>query len=409
MPSYTWKGRNPRGEAVTGRLDATSEQAVAEELHAGGVTPVSITVEGDGTRAPSGWQILRSRSVNQQDLLVLSRQLHSLQRAGVPLLRALSGLQSAAPTPAQAALLAELRADLDQGRDLSAAMARHPAVFTAFYIAMLQVGELTGRLAEVFLRLSDHIAFELDVKARIKQALRYPAMVVIAMVLAMVAINLFVLPTFATVFAGFKAELPPMTRLLLGVSAFTVAWWPGLLAACGGAVMLVRMQLATAAGRYAWDRLKLRLPVAGPIIFKATIARFARGFALASSSGVPIGQALSVVARTVDNAFVGERIEQMRAGVERGEHLARSAALAGIFPPVVLQMIAVGEETGELDNLLLEVAALYERETDYGIQGLSAAIEPLLLTVMAALVLVLALGVFLPLWNLGQAAMGKPG
>ena len=258
------------------------------------------------------------------------------------------------------------------------------------------------------MRLSEHLEFELDVRARIKQALRYPIMVLVTIAIALVVINLFVLPTFASVFAGFKAELPLMTRILLGFSTWTVRWWPLLLALVIGAAWWLRAWLATPAGRYRWDRLKLRLPLAGPIILKATLARFARSFAIASKSGVAISQAMTVVAQTVDNAFIGERIQQMRDGVERGEALSRCAAATGVFTPIVLQMIAVGEETGALDTLLVDIAQMYERETDYAIKGLAAAIEPILLLVIGALVLCLALGVFLPMWNLGSAAMGRP-
>jgi MSHA biogenesis protein MshG len=345
--------------------------------------------------------------VNDEDLLLFSRQMATLNRAGVPLLRSLAGLQASTAKTALVNLLADLRASLDQGRELAGAMARHPGVFSPFYLAMIRVGEMTGKLTEAFARLAEHLEFELDVRARVKQALRYPTMVLIAIAVAVAVINLFVIPTFATVFAGFKAQLPLMTRVLLGVSGFTVTWWPLLLAATIGGIWGVRGWLATPAGRYAWDKAKLRLPIAGPIVQKATLARFARSFAMASKSGVPITRSMSVVAQTVDNAFIGQRIEQMREGVERGESLSRCAAAAGVFTPVVLQMIAVGEETGELDTLLVEIAQMYERETDYAIKGLSASIEPILLTVIGAMVLVLALGVFLPLWNLGQAAAGR--
>jgi MSHA biogenesis protein MshG len=264
---------------------------------------------------------------------------------------------------------------------------------------------MTGRLPEVFQRLAEHIEFEMDIRARIRQALRYPAMVVVAMGIALVVINLFVLPTFATVFAGFKAQLPLMTRLLLGFSAFTLAWWPALLFAGSAGVVALRSWLATPAGRYRWDRVKLRLPIAGPIVLKATLARFARSFALASRSGIPLSQAMTVVAQTVDNAWIASRIEQMRDGVERGGTLSRCAAASGIFTPVVLQMIAVGEEAGSLDDLMVEIAAMYEREVDYELKTLSSQIEPILITFLGALVLVLALGIFLPIWDLGQAAL----
>jgi MSHA biogenesis protein MshG len=229
------------------------------------------------------------------------------------------------------------------------------------------------------------------------------------MAAAIVILNIFVIPVFAKVFAGFNAELPLITRGLLGFSAWTQAWWPALLFGAGGAFWAFKRYVETPKGRYKWDGIKLRLPIVGEIVLKATLARFARSFALSSQSGVPVLQAMSVVAQTVDNAYIGVRIEQMRDGIERGESIARTAAATGVFTPVVLQMIAVGEETGELDNLLFEIAGMYERETDYAIKGLSAAIEPILLAVIAALVLLLALGVFLPLWNLGGAAMGKGG
>lgn len=409
MNAYAWRGRNQRGEVITGVLDADTEDAVADHLMATGITPVQISAKRNTLVAPTGggWQALRATPVNMEDLLLLSRQMHTLQRAGVPILRALAGLQASTAKRSLITLLEDLRSALDQGRELATAMARHPQIFTPFYIAMIRVGEMTGRLTEAFGRLAEHLEFELDVRERVKQALRYPAMVMIAIAIALVVINIFVIPTFATVFAGFNAQLPLMTRVLLGFSAWMLRWWPLLLAAAVAAAWALRAWLATPQGRYRWDKLKLQLPIAGPIVLKATLARFARSFAMASRSGVPISRAMTVVAQTVDNAFIGERVEQMRDGVERGESLSRCAAAAGVFTPVVLQMIAVGEETGELDTLLVEIAQMYERETDYAIKGLSSAIEPVLLTIIGVLVLVLALGVFLPLWDLGQAASGR--
>ncbi len=410
MSNFAFKGRNSRGELVEGVVDAASSDAVAAQLMAGGVVPVSIEAMPDavGAAVGSGWlQALLAKPITPEDALVLTRQLYTLQKAGVPILRALAGLEASTSHAGIVSLLQDVRASLDQGRELATAFARHPAVFSSFYVAMIRVGELTGRLTEVLQRLSEHLEFELDIRARIKQALRYPLMVLVAMGIALVVINLFVLPKFADVFAHFKTELPLMTRILLGFSAWAVKWWPLVLAAGIALTLAWRNWIATPGGRYAWDRFKLRLPIAGSIVLKATLARFARSFALASNSGVPISQAMTVVAQTVDNAYIGARIEQMRDGVERGESISRCATATGVFTPIVLQMIAVGEETGELDTLMTEIAQMYERETDYAIKGLSAAIEPLLLAVIGALVLVLALGVFLPLWNLGQAAMGR--
>ena len=411
MATYTWRGRNARGELVQGQIEAMTENAVADQLMAIRVAPVHIAAVPEvATKTTEGWwQVLNRRSISIEDVLIFSRQMYTLNKAGIPILRAFTGLQASSDNPALVDVLKDVRASLDQGRDMATSMARHPKVFGAFYVAMVRVGEMTGRLTEVFLRLAEHLEFERDVRERIKQAMRYPSFVVIAMLIAVVIINLFVLPVFAKVFAGFKADLPLITRGLLGFSSWMINWWPLLLVMVAASVVLVRSYLKTTQGRYNWDRRKLRLPVIGPIILKATLARFARSFALSSQSGVPLVQALTVVAQTVDNTFIGSRVEQMRDGIERGESISRCAAATGVFTPVVLQMISVGEETGELDSLLLEIADMYERDTDYGIKGLSTAIEPILLAFIGVLVLLLALGVFLPLWNLGQAAMGRGG
>ena len=411
MAVYAWRGRNARGEAVQGQLDALNENGVADQLMAMGVAPVHIGAMTEVAKATgdSWFERMGRKPVVVEDILVFSRQMYTLNKAGVPILRAFAGLEASSTKPAMVALLKDIRSSLDQGRELSAALARHMDVFGAFYISMIRVGEMTGRLTEVFLRLNEHMEFERDVRERIKQAMRYPVFVLIAMAIAVVILNIFVIPVFAKVFAGFNAELPIITRGLLAFSSWMLAWWPLMIAGLVGLGMLVRGYVRTPVGRYNWDSRKLKLPIVGEIIFKATLARFARSFALSSQSGVPLVQALTVVAQTVDNAFVGSRIEQMRDGIERGESISRCAAATGVFTPVVLQMISVGEETGELDNLLFEIAGMYERETDYNIKGLSAAIEPILLAIIGALVLLLALGVFMPLWSMGQAAMGKGG
>ena len=411
MATFDWRGRNNRGEVVQGQLEAMTEGGVADQLVAIGVAPVHIALaKATADAGAEGWfERLNRKPVVDEDLMIFSRQMYTLNKAGVPILRAFAGLQASANKPAMVDLLKDIRSSLDQGRELSAALMRHQNLFGAFYISMIRVGEMTGRLTEVFLRLNEHMEFERDVRERIKQAMRYPIFVMIAMAAAIIILNIFVIPVFAKVFAGFNTELPIITRGLLGFSNWMLAWWPLLIAGAFGASMLIKAYLKTEEGRYRWDSRKLKLPIIGEIILKATLARFARSFALSSQSGVPLVQALTVVAQTVDNAYIGSRIEQMRDGIERGESISRCAAATGVFTPVVLQMISVGEETGELDNLLFEIASMYERETDYNIKGLSAAIEPILLAVIAALVLLLALGVFLPLWNMGSAAMGKGG
>lgn len=407
MPHFAYRGRNARGELVRGVLENSDSGAVADQLLNSGVSPIEISPSaGPKERAGEAWFAgLVAGKVTLEDMLLFSRQMYSLLKAGVPILKSLAALQESATRIGFANMLQDVRASLDSGRDLSTAMRRHPKIFSPFYISMVRVGELTGALEEVFLRLFNHVEFEREIKEKVSQALRYPIFVVVVMAVALVIVNIVVIPAFARIFAGFKAELPFMTKALLGFSDFMVQYWPVLLGAAVGAYVLFRVWVGTPAGRYIWDRTKLRVPVAGRIVLKATLARFARSLSIALKSGVPIVQALSVVEQVVDNTYVGQRIEQIRDGVERGESLLRTAVTTGVFTPVVLQMIAVGEETGELDDLLREVADMYQREVEYELKTLSSQIEPILIVLLGILVLILALGVFLPMWDLGQAAL----
>ena len=410
MPFFSYKARNASGELLTGVMEGADSGAVADQLFSTGATPVEILVtkKAATTGADIGWwQRLTEKKVSSMDVQLFSRQLYTLLKAGVPIMRGLAGLQESAISPAFGRIIKDVRESLDAGRELSAAMARHPTVFTPFYLSMVRVGEMTGRLDEVFLRLFDHLEFDRDMRARVKSATRYPTFVIAAMIIAMVIVNMFVIPQFVKVFASFNAELPLMTRILIGTSAFMVAYWPLLLVLTIAAIAGFKAWLRTVPGRYTWDRYKLRFPIAGKIILKGTMARFARSFALSSTSGVPIVQALTVVSQTVDNAYLCARVEQMRDGVERGDSILRTSVAAGVFTPVVLQMIAVGEESGSLDDLMDEIAQMYEREVDYELKTLSAQIEPILITFLGAMVLVLALGIFLPVWDLGKVALHK--
>ena len=410
MPFFAYKARNASGDLLQGVLEGADSGAVANQLFATGATPVDIVETKKAVTASSDiglWQRLTEKKVTSMDVQLFSRQMYTLLKAGVPIMRGLAGLQESAISPAFGRVIKDVRESLDAGRELSAAMARHPTVFTSFYLSMVRVGEMTGRLDEVFLRLFDHLEFDRDMRARVKSATRYPSFVIAAMIIAIVIVNIFVIPQFKTVFAGFKAELPLMTRILIGTSAFTVNYWPALLTVTIGGVAGFKAWLRTTGGRYRWDRMKLRFPVAGKILLKGTMARFARSFALSSGSGVPIVQALTVVSQTVDNAYLCARVEQMRDGVERGESILRTSIAAGVFTPVVLQMIAIGEESGSLDDLMDEIAAMYEREVDYELKTLSSQIEPILIAFLGAMVLVLALGIFLPVWDLGKVALHK--
>ncbi|MCF8197359.1 MAG: type II secretion system F family protein [Sulfuritalea sp.] len=411
MPNFAYRGRNSAGEIEQGVLEGATAGAVADLLFGRGVTPMEIkptTASIGGTEGGSGINFkLFKQKVEHMDVLLFSRQIYTLLRAGVPIMRALAGLQESSTNSAMKDVLQDVRESLDSGRELSLSLARHPKVFTPFYLSMVRVGEMTGRLEEVFLRMFDHLAFERFMQDQVKSALRYPSFVVAAMGIAIVIVNIFVIPAFAKVFKGFGAELPLMTRILIGFSDFMLNWWHVLLLGIVGGIFAFNTWRKTTKGRYTWDRFKLNIPIAGKIVRKATLARFAASFALASRSGVPIIQALTNVAETVDNAYISDKVEKMRDGVERGESILRTSIAAGVFTPVVLQMIAVGEESGALDDMMKEVADMYQSEVEYELKTLAQQIEPILIISLGIMVLILALGIFLPLWDLGKVTMKK--
>jgi MSHA biogenesis protein MshG len=411
VPQFAYQGRNARGELVKGVIEGADSGAVADQLFNTGITPVHIDEARAGAvavaGAAAGLQLrLGEPRVELADLMLFSRQMHTLLKAGVPIVRGLAGLQESSQNPTLRKALAEVRESLESGRELSLSLRQHPKVFTGFMVSLVRVGELTGRLDEVFMHLAEFFAFEKKMREDIKAALRYPLIVILALTAAMFVVNIFVIPAFSKIFASFKIQLPLMTRALMATSEIFVAYWPLMIVGIVAAVLGARLYVGTPGGRYRWDGLKLRLPVVGELIHKATLARFSRSFALSGKSGVPIVQALAVVANVVNNAYLESRILQMRDGIERGESILRTAVATGVFNPVVLQMVAVGEETGEIDALMTEIADMYEREVTLEVEGLTAKIEPILLVVMGVLVLILALGVFLPMWDLAAAARG---
>lgn len=409
MPNFAYKGRDAAGKLVEGVLDGQSAGGVADVLLGRGITPLSIgEIKGKfASTAAIGEITLFKPKVEHVDILLFSRQLHTLLKAGVPIMRALAGLQESATNPSMRDVIGDVKESLEAGRELSVSLARHPKVFGSFYVSMVRVGEATGLLDEIFLRLFDHLEFERYMREQVKSALRYPMFVVLAMAVAIVVVNIFVIPAFAKVFQGFGAELPLMTRILLGFSNFMINWWPALLGSIVAAIFAFRAWTKTSRGRMQWEALTLRFPIAGKILRKAAMARFARSFALSTRSGVPVMQALSNSAQTVDNSYIAAKIEGMRDTVERGESVLRAAIASRFFTPVVLQMVSVGEESGALDDMMDEVGQMYQREVEYELKTLGQQIEPILIVCLGGLVLILALGIFLPMWDLGKVALKK--
>ncbi len=405
MPSFRYRARGARGDLLDGVLDAPTPDAAAAQLLNGGITPVEIVpAEYRQSLFDRLRRSLRASRPDIAELLLFTRQMYTLLKSGVPIVRGMRGLAESSGNPLMMEVLEEITSDLESGRELSSALARFPEVFSTLFQSMVRVGENTGRLEEAFLRIGQYLELEKETRDRVRAALRYPTIVIVAIGIAIGVINVLVIPAFADVFDRWEMELPWATTLLIFTSELFVAWWVHMLVGLAALVFAVRRYVATESGRYRWDKLKLRLPIVGGIVHRATLGRFARAFAIAFRSGVPLIQALTVISRALDNEYVGDRVLQMRNGIERGDTLTRTAASTGLFTPLVLQMMAVGEESGALDDLLEEVAGFYEREVDYELKNLSAAIEPVLIVAVGVMVLVLALGVFLPMWDLASGA-----
>ena len=406
MAQFKYIGRDQQGNTLKGEVEANSKELAVDLVMQKGILPSQLSEKKSGGKSFEFSELLAPH-VKLSDLIIFSRQIYSLTKAGIPILRAVNGLADSSHSKVLKEALYDLLDRMHNGYSLSAAMAANPRVFTQLYISLIQVGENTGQLDRVFLQLSQYLEQELETNKRIKAAMRYPTFVLIVLAVAMVVLNIYVIPVFSSMFAKFNAELPWTTQVLLATSSFFVNYWSYLLAIIVAAISSIKMWLDTKNGSYLWDKWKLHIPVIGSVIERSLLARFSRSFAMMLSAGVPLNNGLYLVAYAVDNSYLKERILSMRTGIESGETLLKTASGAGLFTPLVLQMIAVGEETGQIDELLNEAADFYEREVDYELKNMTAKIEPILISIVAVMVLILALGIFTPMWDMMGAMKGR--
>ena len=392
---------------MQGVIEATSSDAVASQLIENGLTPVHIEPTAKRVENAIQFEKLFPPKIHSGDLIQFSRQMHSLLKAGVPILTAFSGLTEITKNETMKETIKNVSLSLESGRDLATSMNEHPKVFNMFYVSMIRIGETSGNLDAIFLQLAKYMERDKKTRDQIKSAVRYPIFVLVSIAVALVVINIFVIPAFSKMFAKFGADLPWATSILMATSTFTLNHWPELLTTLVGGIVWLRYYIGTEKGLYLWDKRKLQLPMVGDLIHRATMARFARLFSMSTRSGVPLITALTVVARALDNKFAEARVLNMQTGIERGESISNTAAATGMFDHLVLQMMSVGEQTGSMDELLQEVAEYYDSEVEYELESLSAAIEPVLTIVIGVIVLILALGVFLPMWNIASVALNK--
>jgi MSHA biogenesis protein MshG len=413
MATFNYIGRVASGSQVKGTIEAANSDAVAEQLSRQGIMPVAIN---QSEKKPNGsndlahidiGELLGFAIISLDELIVFCRQMYALVRSGVPILRAINGMAESSTSEKLKVALIDIGSQLEGGYALSTALNKHPKLFSPLFISLIHVGENTGQLDGSFLKIATYLEREQETRKRIKTALRYPSFVLAALVIAMVILNIFVIPTFANMFAKLGADLPLATKMLITSSNFFLDYWPHLLIASVFGFFALRHFLKTDAGMYWWDRLKTKLPIVGGIIERSILSRFSHSFSIVLKAGVPLTTGLTLVADAVDNTYMREKILAMRSGIESGESLLRSANNSKLFTSLVLQMIAVGEETGRVDELLEEVGDYYEREVDYELSTLTARIEPIMIAIVAAMVLILALGIFTPMWDMMSAFKGK--
>ena len=315
-------------------------------------------------------------------------------------MKALEGLEETTENPALKKSIGKLKESLDEGLDLTQSLERQQDIYPAIFISLVHIGETTGKLAEVFKDLSKYLKKEHETKVKVKSALRYPTIVLVIIAIGLTIVNVFVIPNFADMYANFNAELPLPTRILMAFSDFMINYWYICLGVPALLVFAFIKYISTDKGKLKWHTKMTKLPLFGKLILQSSITRFARSLSITSAAGVPMVHALKIIAPSVGNVYIEGKINEMRAGVERGESIALNIKRSGIFPPLVLQMISVGEEAGTLDEMIQEVADYYEREIEYTIEALTAAIEPLMVVVIGSIILVMALGIFLPMISL---------
>jgi len=401
MPLFQYRARSSEGQLISGQMEGDDSNSVARQLTRVGTTPLAIEqVTQHAISMIQVQQWFQSSKVEIHDMVMFARQMYTITKAGIPLIAALRGLESSMQNPLMKKTLFELAEELESGVGLSAAMKRHPKVFDDLFVGIVSIGESSGRLEEAFEQLGEYMERDMETAKSIKSALRYPSFVMMALALGLVAINIWVIPAFVDMFEKFGADLPLATRILLGTSALFVNYWPLMLTVLVAGAFAVRRFLDTPGGKAVWGRWKLKLPLVGDIIDRGSMARYSRSFSLMMRSGVPLPQALDLCSQVIDNPFLADKIQDMRAGVERGESLLLTHTNSRMFSPLVLQMIGVGEESGSVESLLEDVAEFYEREVDYDLKSLSDKIEPILIVIMAGFVLILALGIFLPMWSM---------
>lgn len=399
---YSYRVRDKSGRIVSGEVEGDSVTLVAKALRDRGMVPLQVE-EKQSSLLQTEIKIpgLSSR-VKAKEIVIFSRQFATMVNSGLSLIRALTVLEEQTESDALREVLGNVRTDVERGTSLSAAMDRHPKIFTDLYVSMIRAGEIGGVLDETLLRLADILEAQLKLRSKIRSAMAYPAVIGFLIVAVTTAMIVFVVPVFTNLYdeLGNGASLPLPTQVLVGLSTVIKGFWWLLILIAGFSIWGFRRWISTDGGRLIWDTIKLKLPVFGGLAQKTALSRFSRTLAVLSRTGVPILQAIDIVADTSGNRLVAKALEEVKDSVRAGESLAAPLSRHSVFPPMVVQMMTVGEETGELDGMLAKVADFYEGEVEDTVNALTSLIEPLLIVVMGVTVGGILISLYLPIFNI---------
>jgi type IV pilus assembly protein PilC len=400
MPLYEYTARDVTGKVLAGAIEAESDATVTQKLREMGffITNLQRKTEPVGV----GEWFAKFRGIGLKDLAVFSRQFSTMVNAGLSLVRTLAILEDQTTQKQLKEVIAAVRTDIEGGATLSSALAKHPAAFSNLYVNMVKAGEAGGVLDDVLIRLANFLEKELQLRQKIKSATTYPILLATAAISALLFMTVVIIPQFASFFKelGSNAQLPLPTQIAMGVSQLLRKFWYLIIACLGGVLYALRTYVRTPQGKGHYDLVKLRLPILGPVNKKIIIARFSRTFGTLVASGVPIMQSLEVVGKAIDNVSVAKAVESVRSSIREGESIAVPLQASGMFPPMVIQMVKVGEETGSLETMLTKVADFYDAEIENTVASLTSILEPVLIVGMGIVIGAMLISLYLPIFNL---------
>lgn len=399
MTTFSYRALDRQGGHLSGEVAGESKAAAAAQLRLRGLTVIDI----DAKSAPPtvGELLDRVKPVKSREITVLARQLATMVSSGLSLLRALYVLEEQTESSKVRRAVSEVRQDVEAGLALSQAMAKHPRVFNDLFVAMVKAGETGGNLEEVLMRVADQLEKDDNLKRTVRAAMVYPLLIGAFAIVVLIGMVTFIIPIFADMFSDLGGELPALTQIMINVSnAFRSFWWAFLLVPIAAVFVFVKWK-RTDKGQLMWDAFKLRLPIKiGSIVRKIAVARFARTLGTLTSSGVPILQALSITAQTAGNRCISDPMKEVQERVREGQSLAAPLARTGVFPVMVTQMLAVGEETGAMDTMLHKLADFYDDEVATQLKALTSIIEPVMMIFVGAIVGLVVIAMYLPMFSI---------